>query len=657
MVAGVAVPVAISRLLLLADNQSAYWPGGTLVAGVVILAALRGRWACSIGAVVAVFCAWWWFVAPAHSLRIPDWPAALSLGAMVVSISCVTLLVLRLDRSRAAAAVELERSDRIARCAAQLAASATAADVGQAIAAVLAATFRAQVALAVLTEDGAHLELVHLEGFDADVQSRWAGRGWQLDERHPMCDALRGEGWLEFPDAASFDATYPELAGRRTTSGAQSVVAIPLRGAVSRSDPLGVLQLVWAQPFAPSANMREHIELVASMAQLALARLELVARVSRDEFRSALDSMAGEVTIGRAVRDERRRIVDFVIEFITATSVEGTSRTVGDVVGRRMLELVPHWSRNGFFDAIARVVETGVPFVHSRLPLQVATAGGGRATRHWSVQVTRFRDGYLLAWRDVTEELEVERVAQGAREAALREQAAVGVLQEASLPKVMPSDERVELLARYEPVSVDMPVGGDWYDVFWLDDGRLGLVIADVAGHGRAAASEMVQLRNKLRGACFGGDPPERVMHGLNRMAIRTGALATCQFGVLDLDSLQLQWVSAGHLPMVHMPSGGAPALLGPTGDLLLGLDRDATFHAQRVQLAVGDTLLLYTDGLVERRRELLDVGIARLVAVASTGADLATIAADAIRQAPPEPREDDLCLLAVRISCGGMHR
>jgi serine phosphatase RsbU (regulator of sigma subunit) len=286
--------------------------------------------------------------------------------------------------------------------------------------------------------------------------------------------------------------------------------------------------------------------------------------------------------------------------------------------------------------------------------LQISRADGPRVDRWWSVQVTRFRDGYLLAWRDVTDELEVERVAQGARESALRELAAVGVLQEASLPKVMPSDPRMEVVARYEPVSEDMPVGGDWYDVFWLDDGRLGLVIADVAGHGREAASEMVQLRNKLRGASFAGDRPELVMHRINRMSIRTGAMATCQYAVLDLDRLELEWVSAGHLPMLHIPCEGAPRLIGPSGDMLLGVDRDHRFHSDRLALAPGDIVLLYTDGLVERRREHLDVGLARLVAAVSKGADLHSLVSDAVSHAPNAPREDDLCLLAIRVTGAG---
>ncbi len=768
VVAGVALPLGLSRLLLLADDPSDYWPGGVLVAGVVALAVVLGRRACIAGAVTAVGCAWWWFVAPSHSLRLPGWPEALSLASMVVPITGVTILVLALERSRSATTKQLElvdavmsatqvgtgvidaedqvvamnerlaelagvrpdqslplplplvslpelsaiigdaverarisgaqvrnlqrttrrgglqvhhrlsirpldgtggdrrlvlsvedvtevvradeRADLIARCAQELAGAATAGEVGEAVASVLAATFGAQVALAVPTDDRDHLELVHLEGYGADVERRWGGRGWQLDERHPICDALRAGEWLELADADQFDAAYPALASRRASTGVQTVIAIPLVGAVTRTDPLGVLQLAWTRRFTATEGAREYMELVASLAQMALARLELVALASRDEFRSALDSMIGEVTIGRAVRDENQRIVDFVVEFITAGAVAGTGRTVADMVGRRMLELVPHWGHNGFFDAIAKVVDTGEPLVNSRLPVQVASAAGGQVERWWSVQVTRFRDGYLLAWRDVTDDLEVERVAQGARESALRELAAVGVLQEASLPKVMPADPRLELIARYEPVSAEMPVGGDWYDVFLLDDGRLGLVIADVAGHGRAAASDMVQLRNKLRGASFGGDHPAMVMHRINRMAIRTGASATCQYAILDLERMQLEWVSAGHLPLLHVPNGGAPTLLGPSGDPLLGLDRDARFHSDHLDLAAGDILLLYTDGLVERRREHLDVGLARLVAAASTGGPLAAIVEEAIRSAPNVPREDDLCLLAVRI-------
>jgi serine phosphatase RsbU (regulator of sigma subunit) len=94
--------------------------------------------------------------------------------------------------------------------------------------------------------------------------------------------------------------------------------------------------------------------------------------------------------------------------------------------------------------------------------------------------------------------------------------------------------------------------------------------------------------------------------------------------------------------------------LIGPSGDLLLGVDRNHRFHPARLQLAPGDVVLLYTDGLVERRREHLDTGLARLVSAAGGGGDLATIVADTVRLAPNNPREDDLCLLGIRITSGG---
>ena len=228
----------------------------------------------------------------------------------------------------------------------------------------------------------------------------------------------------------------------------------------------------------------------------------------------------------------------------------------------------------------------------------------------------------------------------------------VTVLQRRLLPQALPRLAQVELAVRYLPSSETLTIGGDWYDAIQLGRGMLGLTIGDVAGHGVDSAAVMGQLRAVLRGYALEGHPPARVLALSHRFLARLDPelLATCCYLTLDTASGELTWASAGHPPaVVRAPDGTVRFLDGEPGPPL-GTPVQATHPEGRTQLEAGSLLVLYTDGLVERRDEPIDAGLDRLAAALGAGpwapeAGLDHLLAEVLGTAP----NDDVALLGVR--------
>jgi PAS domain S-box-containing protein len=228
---------------------------------------------------------------------------------------------------------------------------------------------------------------------------------------------------------------------------------------------------------------------------------------------------------------------------------------------------------------------------------------------------------------------------------------------ERSLLTRPPTAACLDIAVRYLPAVQDTQVGGDWYEAFQLPDGATLVSVGDVAGHNGDAAATMAQLRNLLRGlAVDSRDGPASLLSRLDRAVARLGlgALATAVVVVVRPQAsgaCVVEWASAGHLPpLVRRPDGQVVELDGEP-DVLIGLEPTAARREQLLELPAGSTLLLYTDGLVERRGESLDDGCARLAAaLAAVGSAAPEEVCDrllgaALDQAP----EDDVAMLVLR--------
>jgi chemotaxis family two-component system sensor kinase Cph1 len=221
----------------------------------------------------------------------------------------------------------------------------------------------------------------------------------------------------------------------------------------------------------------------------------------------------------------------------------------------------------------------------------------------------------------------------------------------------------LEVAVRYVPAAREAQIGGDWYDVFPQPDGSTMLVIGDVAGHDTKAAAVMAQLRGLLRGLAYdNADTPAAVLRRLDAAVdgLRMRAMATVVVARLDRvdgGGTRLRWANAGHPPPVVLTPHGEPLLLSPgRPELVLGVDPGAARSDAEVVLDRGSTVLLYTDGLVERRDQLFDEGIERLRAAV---AELRALPLDALCEAllarllPEQRAEDDVALVAVRPHAG----
>lgn len=219
-------------------------------------------------------------------------------------------------------------------------------------------------------------------------------------------------------------------------------------------------------------------------------------------------------------------------------------------------------------------------------------------------------------------------------------------LQRSLLPESIPQLENWRLSAHYEPAAGGR-VGGDWYDAFELRDGRLIVLLGDVAGHGITAAGIMAQLRNVLRAQLFAGAAPAEALGQLNEFCLHMlpNAFATVLAARVDLDSGRVEAASAGHLIpyLTHasLPAVPAPIRLSPPIGLKGVTYRESTFTVER-----GYGLVIYSDGLVERRGESIDDNLDRLAeAVGGVG----DAPASWIRTMMSENTHDDVTIVTLR--------
>jgi serine phosphatase RsbU (regulator of sigma subunit)/anti-sigma regulatory factor (Ser/Thr protein kinase) len=217
-----------------------------------------------------------------------------------------------------------------------------------------------------------------------------------------------------------------------------------------------------------------------------------------------------------------------------------------------------------------------------------------------------------------------------------------------------PADLPHGFAVRYQAASRPLQVGGDWYDVADLDDGRIALIVGDCVGHGLAAATVMGQVRSACRALLFDNPSPAAALAGMDRFAARLpGAhCTTAVCAVLNPDTGELVYSSAGHPPPILVHADGTTQMLEDGHGIALGVRPHRLRPEAHVTMPARSTLLLYTDGLVERRRISLDDGISRAAAFVQDGRaspleDLANQIMSGL--APSGGYQDDVALLLYR--------
>lgn len=231
------------------------------------------------------------------------------------------------------------------------------------------------------------------------------------------------------------------------------------------------------------------------------------------------------------------------------------------------------------------------------------------------------------------------------------ERAAATVLQRSLLPARLPVVPGLEMAARY--VSAERGgVGGDWYDVFVLPGDLLCVVIGDVVGRGLAAAEVMGRLRSALRSHAFFCRDPADVLDRLDQQVQHFEPhklLATVQVAMFEPSLERMQLSSAGHLPPVLALPGQPAALVTARGDRPVGVRSGRPRRVTTVELPPGAVICFYTDGLVERRGIVLDVGLERLCGAVTAGPVESVTTNVMARMVGDTPPGDDIAVLALR--------
>jgi len=364
---------------------------------------------------------------------------------------------------------------------------------------------------------------------------------------------------------------------------------------------------------------------------------ELIARV-----RANLDLADMRQAAARATERHARLLRDLADAAVDINRA-GSVATVLEVVADRARTLV------GAERAVARldgVDKPGDPPFDRRVAL---TGAGGRPLGE-----------LLLDGADGTGGVEADSVltqlallAATRLENALlyeREHRVAETLQRSLLPESVPQFERAELAALYLPGSSEASVGGDWYDAIALDDSTIALVIGDVVGRGVRAASAMGQLRNAVRAYLLEGYGPAQTLIRVNRLLDTLGGgFATLVCLCVDSVTGALRYANGGHPPPLIVGPDGATRWLEDGLAPPVGAAREIAYRQAEDAIPDGGALVLYTDGLVERRGEPIDTGLDRLAeAAADSPAHAVTLARRLVAAMPGSARPDDVAVLAL---------
>jgi PAS domain S-box-containing protein len=371
-------------------------------------------------------------------------------------------------------------------------------------------------------------------------------------------------------------------------------------------------QLIRAQSARAQAEAAsERLRLMQSIAVAALGaeHLEGLLRELLDRLLDALDADRAAVVL----TDAEERVVGYAARGVATVVQRGDSGPVDDVVARVAAERGPV----SILDVAAAGIDASSlgPAIGSLLAVPLVAGGRIVGCLHVGTLTRRDFDAEtvdLLRLAADRASLAIARTRLYERERRIAQE-----LQRSLLPSVLPAVPGVALSARYLPGDNGATVGGDWYDAIALPGGRVAVAIGDVVGRGIEAAATMGQMRSALRAILMQADDSAAMAERLNRFALGLGecVLTTVVLAVFEPATGRLRYTNAGHPPPL-LVAAGAPAgarYLDDAPSPPMGVMETPRYRQRELRLAPGSTLLLYTDGLVEKSTEVLDVGLERL--------------------------------------------
>ncbi len=572
-----------------------------------------------------------------------------------------------------------ERLGRLNRATGELGRAETIEEVSEIIVEHTADAVGATIATLMLLE-GDELHLVSLRGGARGEAEEWATIS--LSQQLPTTDAVRTGQRVVVTGAAELARLYPGSRDR----GERSIVCLPLN---VRGATIGVIGLSMPGPRTIATAELEFFEILAAGCAQALQRIAAWAEADKQASRLALladasAELAASLDYEATLTKVSQLVVPTFADWCAIDVVkDGRLRrlSVAHVdpakveLARQLEERYP--SNPNSLRGAWNVMRTGRPELIAEVTEEMLVAAAidaehERVARDLGLRsaiivplVARDRVLGVITWvnaesgRLYTEddlafaENLAQRAAIAIDNAELHSEtlAAAERLQHAVLPESIPHVPGWQITAYYDPAG-RTDVGGDFYDAIPLDDGRLALFVGDVMGRGVAAAAAMAQMRAAVRSFVAIDPDPERVVANLDLMFERypTDQLVTLLYLVTDTATDEVVMVNAGHPPPLLLHGDGTVEQLPGADGCPLGVQPDVRRN-QRASLRQGDTLLLYTDGLIERREEDIDVGLGRLLAAMPTltAGDLAVAVKELVFSLRDPSRDDDVAAMAAK--------
>jgi serine phosphatase RsbU (regulator of sigma subunit)/anti-sigma regulatory factor (Ser/Thr protein kinase) len=532
----------------------------------------------------------------------------------------------QLERRRAEerAAARADETERLLEMTSALSLAATRGDVGEACLTHALRHVGAEAGFVVLSGGGGtSVQMLSAVGYGEDALEAWSALG--LDADVPFARAIStGEPvWAFTSDEMGAFTGAPDL-------GDAGWISIPLKTSAGIH---GAVHVSLHEPRELSDGDCRWLQSVVSQCALALERSQLYdeeqhLREVAERLQRTTSSLSNALT--------QSDVADVVIEAAMA-GVEATGARLFAVVEER--QIVRRLATGGDVDAEGQPPE--LPLDEHSPIARVARRGGwwleppeppgahGERTRVAVPLVSGRRSvGVLeLAWDEAVtldddDHVYLRTIANQGAQALDRarhfesERSIAETLQRSVLPVALPRMDGVQIAARYLPGMKDVDVGGDWFDAVELSDDRLGLVVGDVVGKGVHAAANMGQLRNALRAFSVERLKPQSVLAKLDRLASDSleTTFATVVYAIVDTKAGVLRFSSAGHPPPAVAYPDGRVELLDESGGLPLGTGLGPKYRQSVVDLPAGSIVVLYSDGLVERRGRSIDEGIDALV-------------------------------------------
>ncbi|MFC3386922.1 SpoIIE family protein phosphatase [Couchioplanes azureus] len=549
-----------------------------------------------------------------------------------------------------------QRVGALQQVVADLAAAPTGAEVAEAVVRAPGLAFGASYARVWLLEPDRELLRV-LAGTEPGA----VGDDVPLGSSCPVAEVARRGDLHVIGSVTEAERHFPELAAAMREAGHRSVVLLPLTagfpGETLGADVLGVLTFAFAEERELSDSELRVVRLLGHQAGQALDRARLYDDARRREERAtflaettrALDEVPRLMLRARRLVD---RLVPEVAEWAAVRLQVGPAGLQAEAGGPapdpvRLAQRVALVGAHGK----AELADDGADPGCAVLPL----AAGGKVL---GTLALRMAPGRRTAPADAVFLNDLaDRAGLALENARLYEQerAVARTLQRSLLASDLPTDPRFAVETHYQAAAHDLEVGGDWFDAFLITPDKLAVVVGDVVGRGIDAATTMGQLRSAIRALASAEAGPARLLERLDRFVdrVESARMATVVYAEVDLTTSEMTYACAGHLPPLLTEPGAAPLYLLDGRSGALGTRAGHRTRVEhRVHLAAGSRLLLYTDGLIERRHRRIDAGF-EMLARAYAGrrdAPLPGLAAGLAERLVGREHPDDVCLLCLAL-------